>query len=107
MYLYMYHITHCKSVHTIITFWIVTKEHKVREKILPNGASAHVSDERHGGGDVVGDDASAKTVVGVVGAVHDLVEGLELEDALDGPEDLRRDWGEDQELISKEEENGG
>lgn len=49
---------------------------------LPHGAGAHVSGKGHGGGDVVGDDASAKTVVGVVGAIHRLVECLELENAL-------------------------
>lgn len=55
---------------------------------IPHGTSAYVLDESQGGGDVVGDDASAKTVVGVVSAVNDLFEGLKLEDALDRSEDL-------------------
>lgn len=45
-------------------------------------------DESKSSGDVVGDDASAEAVVGVVGAVYHLLEGLELEDALHRPEDL-------------------
>lgn len=45
-------------------------------------------DEGKGGGDVVGDDSSSKTVVGVVGAVYDLFKAVELEDALDWSKDL-------------------
>lgn len=47
-------------------------------------------DEGESGGDVVGDDTSAKTVVGVVSAVNNFLEGVELEDALHRAEDLSK-----------------
>ena len=58
------------------------------KNIVPHGAGAHVLDESQGGGDIVGDDTSTQAVVGVVGPVHHLFEGLELKDALDRSEDL-------------------
>lgn len=57
-------------------------------RVLPHGSGADMFDEGQGCGDVIGDHTSTQTVVGVVGTVHHLFEGLEFKDALDGSKDL-------------------
>lgn len=47
-----------------------------------------MTDESQRNVDVVGDNACAESVVGVVGTVNDLFKAFELVDALDGAEDL-------------------
>lgn len=68
-----------------------THEDNLKEeekRIVPHGAGAHMLDESEGGGDIVCDDTSTQTVVGVIGSVNDLFEAVKLQNALDRSEDL-------------------
>lgn len=67
----------------------ILREHSGRGSDSPDSASLHGCGDRHGFVDVVGEHGRHQTVIRVVGSFYHLLDGFELHDHLDGPENLK------------------